>query len=151
MRESVFAILHDRLPDSSFLDLFSGSGIIGLEAWSRGAREIVMVEKDRGKRQILSSNATLAEGGASIRIMSVERYLKFMAGGPFDFIFLDPPFPYRFKAQLLDMAAPRLAPDGELLIHHPKEDALCEKTESGLALSDRRVYGRSQVSFYKKT
>ncbi|MDR1932694.1 MAG: 16S rRNA (guanine(966)-N(2))-methyltransferase RsmD [Spirochaetales bacterium] len=151
MRESIFAIIQEELPGASFLDLFSGSGVIGLEAWSRGAQKIVMVEKDRGKRHILAENAALAEGNAVVHIMPVERYLKFMTEGPFNFIFLDPPFPYRFKAQLLDMAGePQLlAEGGSVLIHHPKEDKLPEKT-TALLQTDRRVYGRSVVRFYKR-
>ncbi|MDR1180277.1 MAG: 16S rRNA (guanine(966)-N(2))-methyltransferase RsmD [Spirochaetales bacterium] len=151
MRESVFAIIQARLPEAAFLDLFSGSGIIGLEAWSRGASSIVLVEKDSGKRRILLKNAALAEGSAKVHIMPVERYLKFASAGPFDFIFLDPPFPYRFRTQLLDMIGESrlLTESGALLIHHPREDALPEKTPR-LVRTDRRLYGRSTVCFYTR-
>jgi 16S rRNA (guanine(966)-N(2))-methyltransferase RsmD len=151
MRESVFAIIQAELPGAAFLDLFSGSGVIGIEAWSRGAEKIVMVEKDKGKRHILTENASLAEGNALVHIMPVERYIKYMTDGPFNFIFLDPPFPYRFKAQLLDMIgrSQLLAEDGQVLIHYPKEDNLPE-TPAGLLRADRRVYGRSVVGFYKR-
>jgi 16S rRNA (guanine(966)-N(2))-methyltransferase RsmD len=151
MRESVFAIIQGNLPGAAFLDLFSGSGVIGLEAWSRGAEKIVMVEKDKGKRHILAENAGLAEGNAVVHIMPVERYIKFAKAGPFNFIFLDPPFPYRFKAQLLEMIGQSrlLAEGGAVLIHHPKEEELPEKP-AGLAQTDRRAYGRSIVCFYKK-
>jgi 16S rRNA (guanine(966)-N(2))-methyltransferase RsmD len=151
MRESVFAIIQEGLPGAAFLDLFSGSGLIGLEAWSRGAASVVLVEKDAGKRQVLLANAALAEGCAQVRIMPAERYLKFAAGGPFDFIFLDPPFPYRFKAQLLGMVGESrlLAEGGMAIMHHPKEDALPKETPA-LAQTDLRAYGRSLVSFYKR-
>ncbi|MCL1818682.1 MAG: RsmD family RNA methyltransferase, partial [Spirochaetaceae bacterium] len=105
MRESVFAVLRGELPGAAFLDLFSGSGIVGLEAWSRGAASVVMVEKDAGKKRILAENAALAEGAARVHIMPVERYIKFVKAGPFDIVFLDPPFSYRFKGQLLRMLA----------------------------------------------
>jgi 16S rRNA (guanine(966)-N(2))-methyltransferase RsmD len=152
MRESVFAILGGRLGGASFLDLFSGSGIIGIEAWSRGAGEVVLVEKDPGKKQILLRNAELAEGHAKVHIMPVERYIKYGKEGPFDFIFLDPPFPYRFKTQLLEMiAASRLLGDGGIvLIHHPQENDLPEEA-GNLKLSDKRAYGRSVVRFYRRT
>jgi 16S rRNA (guanine(966)-N(2))-methyltransferase RsmD len=152
MRESVFAILGGSLGGGSFLDLFSGSGIIGIEAWSRGAGEVVLVEKDPGKKRTLLQNAELVDGGhAKIHIMPVERYIKFCKEGPFDYIFLDPPFPYRFKTQLLEMiAASNLLGDaGTLLIHHPRENTLPDRT-NGLVLSDRRIYGRSVVSFYRR-
>jgi 16S rRNA (guanine(966)-N(2))-methyltransferase RsmD len=151
MRESVFAIIQARLPGTAFLDLFSGSGVIGLEAWSRGAASVVMVEKDAGKRRVLTENAALAGGLAKVHIMPAERYLKFSGGGPFDFIFLDPPFPYRFKAQLLDMigASGLLAEGGAAMIHHPREEEMPENTPA-LLRTDRRVYGRSLVSFYQR-
>ncbi len=151
MRESVFAILGGNLEGSTFLDLFSGSGVVGIEAWSRGARDVVLVEKDAAKRRILAENALLTEGGAKIRIMPVERYLKFAKEGPFDYVFLDPPFPYRFKAQLLHLLAGSdlLAPGGVALIHHPREDRLPEEA-GGLVLFDRREYGRSVVRFYRR-
>jgi 16S rRNA (guanine(966)-N(2))-methyltransferase RsmD len=151
MRESVFAVLLSRLAGASFLDLFSGSGIIGLEAWSRGAAPVVLVEKDPVKRRVLTENAALAEGGATVHIMPVERYVKFAREGPFDFVFLDPPFAYRFKAQLLDMldASGLLAEGGAVIIHHPREDALPE-TAGGLVQTGIRTYGRSVVRFYTK-
>lgn len=150
MRESVFAILGS-LAGATFLDLFSGSGVIGLEAWSRGADSVVLVEKDPGKRRVLAENALLAEGAAKLRIMPVERYLKFAKEGPFDYVFMDPPFPYRFKAQLLHMLAASnlLADGGTAIIHHPQEDKLPE-TAGNLSLYDLRRYGRSVVRFYRR-
>jgi 16S rRNA (guanine(966)-N(2))-methyltransferase RsmD len=151
MRESIFAVLLPGLEGASFLDLFSGSGIVGLEAWSRGAAPVVLVEKDPAKRRVLTENAALAEGGAKVHIMPVERYLKFAREGPFDFVFLDPPFPYRFKPQLLEMldASGLLAEGGAVIIHHPREDALPE-TAGGLTQTGMKTYGRSLVRFYAK-
>ena len=151
MRESVFAILQNDLPGAAFLDLFSGSGVVGLEAWSRGAASVVMVEKDAGKRRILVENAALAEGGARVCIMPVERYIKFIKAGPFDIVFLDPPFSYRFKEELLRMLAtsPLLAEGGLVLIHYPGEEKLPEDV-GGLARKDLRIYGRSHVGFYRR-
>jgi 16S rRNA (guanine(966)-N(2))-methyltransferase RsmD len=152
MRESVFAIIQDRLPGAAFLDLFSGSGIIALEALSRGAASAVIVEKDKGKKRVLVENAALAAGRAAVHIMPVERYIKFAKAGPFDIIFLDPPFPYKFKAQLLSMIAAGglLADGGLVIIHHPKEDKL-PAAIAGLTQKDLRVYGRSLVAFYEKS
>ena len=151
MRESVFAIIGGFLPGAAFLDLFSGSGIVGLEAWSRGAASVVMVEKDAGKIQVLTENAALAEGAAHVHIMPVERYIKFAKAEPFDIVFLDPPFPYKYKEELLCSLASSslLAENGLVLIHYPKDDELPEKT-SGLERSDLRVYGRSHVGFYRR-
>ena len=150
MRESVFAILGGTLGGATFLDLFSGSGIVGIEAYSRGASEVVLVEKDPAKRRILLENATLAEGHAKVHIMPVERYIKFGKEGPFDFVFLDPPFPYKFKRELLEMleASNLLKGSGTALIHSPQEDRLPEEV-GRLGMTDLRKYGRSIVRFYQ--
>ncbi len=150
MRESVFAILGADLEGASFLDLFSGSGVVGIEAWSRGAARVVLVERDGAKRRVLAENARLTGGAATVRILPVESFIRDGKGGPFDLIFLDPPFPYRFRAQLLERlsASGLLALGAIVMIHHPREEALPEKA-GDLVLRQRREYGRSVVSFYR--
>ncbi|GHV71251.1 hypothetical protein AGMMS49928_22220 [Spirochaetia bacterium] len=75
MRESVFGVLGD-LTGMSFLDLFSGSGIIALEAASRGAAPVEAVEADRLKRKTLLENAALAPQGIRCRFMAAELYIR---------------------------------------------------------------------------
>lgn len=147
MRESVFAVLGP-LDGLSFLDLFSGSGIIALEASSRGADPVEAVEMDPLKRATIIQNVSIAEKRIDCRFMAVELYVK-RAKKPFDYIFCDPPFPYRFKLQLVEaIAASRLvAPGSRLLIHRPREDAMPDAVGS-LELYDRREYGRSIVDFF---
>jgi 16S rRNA (guanine(966)-N(2))-methyltransferase RsmD len=149
MRESVFAVLGD-LSGASFLDLFSGSGILGLEAASRGASTIVCIEKDRDKFPALLRNVSLAEERIQCHSMPVERFL-LRNKKPFDIIFCDPPFPYRFRAELLAKLAsgPTLAEGGLVLMHFPHGDWLEDRIGS-LQLEDEREFGRSIVRFYRK-
>lgn len=149
MRESLFAILGN-LDGKSFLDLFTGSGMCGLEAYSRGAYPVVLVEKDRGKFPILLKNAALAEKKLECKCMPVELYLT-RTKDSFDIIYLDPPFPYAFHYDLLHTIAelPILKAGGLALIHRPKEKNLPEEILS-LARIDQRAYGRSIVDFYRK-
>jgi len=150
MRESVFAILGD-LSTHSFLDIFSGSGIIALEAASRGAKYIEAVEMDPQKRKILLENVKLSPIRINCRFMSAELYVK-RAKQPFDVIFCDPPFPYKYKWELVQsIAASALMQEGSrLLIHRPRED-FCENQSKNLNLEDTREYGRSVVNFFKFT
>jgi 16S rRNA (guanine(966)-N(2))-methyltransferase RsmD len=150
MRESVFAVLGD-LTGLSFLDLFSGSGIIALEASSRGASPVACVEKDLGKFKILLRNVAIAEDRIECRSLPVERFLLRNKTG-FSIVFLDPPFPYRYRNELLATLArgPSAAPGGLVLIHFPAEDTLPDAIE-GLLLEDEREYGRSHVRFYRKS
>lgn len=152
MRESVFAILGD-LDGKSWLDLFSGSGTIAIEAVSRGAANVELCEKDRLKIKTVLKNVSLTEREMGIKIrchfMAVELFVK-RCKSRFDHIFLDPPFPYKFHEQLVANCAERslLADGGTLMVHRPSERAMPE-TIANLSLSDRRIYGRSVVDFYK--
>lgn len=149
MRESVFAVLGD-LAGLSFLDLFSGSGILALEAASRGASPVTCVEKDPGKFTQLLGNVSLAEERIDCKSMPVERFL-LRNKKAFSIIFCDPPFPYRYRAELLENLArsPSTASGGLVLIHYPVEDPLPFSIGS-LTREDEREFGRSRVRFYRR-
>jgi len=147
MRESVFACLGG-LSGLSFLDIFTGSGVIAIEAASRGASYIEAVEQDKLKRKTLLDNVSIAPVRINCRFMPAELYVK-RAKNAFDVIFLDPPFPYQYKWELIaNIALSRLTSGGtRLLIHRPREDA--QKTEiQCLERTDSREYGRSVVDFF---
>jgi 16S rRNA (guanine(966)-N(2))-methyltransferase RsmD len=148
MRESVFGVLGD-LSGCSFLDLFSGSGIIALEAASRGAADLEAVEMDSQKRKILLENVSLSPVRITCRFMAAELYVK-RAKRSFDLIFCDPPFPYQFKRELVRaIAASPLVRDGSrLLLHRPREDP-CETPLPFLVKTGSRSYGRSVVDFFR--
>jgi 16S rRNA (guanine(966)-N(2))-methyltransferase RsmD len=147
MRESLFSILGN-LQGSSFLDLFSGSGIIGIEAASRGAAPVMLVEGDPGKRKTILSNISFVESPIHLAIMPVERYLA-SSRRRFDYVFMDPPFRYTKKLSLLQRVEERalLEERGKVLIHHPKSDALPDSVGKLIRI-DSRSYGGSIVDFY---
>jgi 16S rRNA (guanine(966)-N(2))-methyltransferase RsmD len=148
MRESVFAVLGD-LSGASFLDLFSGTGIIALEAASRGASYVEAVEMDRVKRAALLKNASISPIRVNCRFMAVELSVR-RARRSFDCIFCDPPFPYRYKWSLVrDIAASPLAKDGSLiLLHRPREDFF-ETDITFVQKEQAKEYGRSVVEFLR--
>jgi 16S rRNA (guanine(966)-N(2))-methyltransferase RsmD len=148
MRESLFAILGD-LTGLSFLDLFSGSGIIGIEAASRGAEPVFLVEKDRRKRNTLLDNIRFVESEIDVRVMDARQFIR-RGAGRFDIIFLDPPFAMAGKPKLIDSisGASLLESGGTLIIHLPRQENLPDRIAS-LALADRRLYGGSCLAFYK--
>jgi 16S rRNA (guanine(966)-N(2))-methyltransferase RsmD len=149
MRESVFATLGD-LTQCSFLDLFSGSGIIALEAASRGAVPIEAVEADPLKRKILFKNVSIAPVRITCRFMAVELYIK-RAKEPFDIVFCDPPFPYKYKGDLIGAItnSPLLQGGSRLLVHRPREE-LWKDIPEYLILENSKAYGRSIVDFFRK-
>jgi 16S rRNA (guanine(966)-N(2))-methyltransferase RsmD len=147
MRESVFACLGD-ITGLSFLDIFSGSGIIALEAASRGADPVDAVEQDKLKRKTLIDNVSIAPRRINCHFMPAELFVK-RGMNAFDIIFLDPPFHYKFKWQIIaDIAASPLASnESRILIHRPHEDNQKEDIH-GLKKEDTRRYGRSVVDFF---
>ncbi|MDR2901025.1 MAG: RsmD family RNA methyltransferase [Treponema sp.] len=149
MRESIFSILQD-LNGKSFLDVFSGSGIIALEAASRGADPIEAVEMDPLKRKTILQNVAISPVKIQCRFMAAELYIK-RAKRSFDYIFCDPPFPYKFKWDLVKKISesPLMVPGSRLLIHRPREDYY-DGTFESLEHIDKREYGRSIVDFYLK-
>ena len=148
MRESVFGIIGE-LSGISFLDIFSGSGIIALEAASRGAAYIEAVEMDPLKRETILSNVKISPVRIACRFMPAELYVK-RAKRPFDIIFCDPPFPYKYKWELVKSiaASPLMKEGSRLLLHRPREDFIGEP-EGNLLLEDSREYGRSVVNFFR--
>jgi len=149
MRESLFAVLGD-LSGLSFLDLFSGSGIIALEAASRGAWPVTCVERDKAKFPILLKNVSLCERRIECKALPVELFLQ-RNRSPFDIVFLDPPFPYAYREELLRTLSdgPTLKDGGLALLHFPHEEKLPEEIGSLVQENEKR-YGRSIVRFYRK-
>jgi 16S rRNA (guanine(966)-N(2))-methyltransferase RsmD len=147
-REALFDVLQDSIPESRVLDLFAGSGAVGLEALSRGASTTVFVEKDsraleknlamlgarRGEFEVVHEDARAAAGALARR------------GDQFDLVFADPP--YALKAALVRPIASLLAPGGRLVVQTDSEAAPPEL--SGLALEKRRAYGRNVFWFFER-
>jgi len=146
MRQSLFQILGD-LSGWSFLDLCSGSGIIAIEAASRGAGPVVLVEKDSRKRAILLANVSFVEAPVEVLTMPVERFLA-RETRTFDYAFLDPPFAFEGKEGVLDAAAGHLVPGGIAMMHLHRAEAL-QADRPGLEEIDRREYGQSLVVFWR--
>ena len=152
MRESLFSIL-EPIGGSSFLDLFCGSGIMALEALSRGAASATLVESDRRKRRVIEANMALADdtgSGARPRVIfaPVERFVQ-RERAAFDLIYADPPFAYHYKQDLLQrVARSRLVKaDTRIVIHLPAPEQVTPDPEL-LTLIDERLYGGSKVLFY---
>jgi 16S rRNA (guanine966-N2)-methyltransferase len=111
VRETLFNWLAARVPGASCLDLFAGSGALGLEALSRGAARLTFVERDPSAARVIA--ARLEEWGAQgARVENVDarRFLESTPAEPFDIVFLDPPF----ASTLLEETAARLEQGGWL-------------------------------------
>lgn len=116
MRETLFNWLGQDMTGRRCLDLFAGSGALGMEAASRGAAEVVMVEKNRVVYHVLQENIKKLK--FSNIVLRSEDGLNFASRGneQFDVIFLDPPFKSDYLERLLPLLAKQLMPQGFLYI-----------------------------------
>lgn len=150
MRESLFSILGD-LTGSSFLDLFSGSGCVAIEAASRGASPIHLVEMDRGKKATIEKNLSFVNEEKHLFMMDVNRYISSCLLS-YDIVYADPPFPMDGKVELSKKIASRhiVKPGGLYIIHYPAEESGSWPEEiEGFKFKDERKYGRSLLRFYR--
>lgn len=152
MRESLFAILGP-LDDTSFCDLFSGSACVGIEAASRGANLVHMVEMDAKKKDVMEKNISYAKEHSQMRIyiQDVLEFLKLIKES-YDIVYADPPFPMPDKIRIAKLADQyeRVKVGGLFVVHIPKnEENLWPQTIGKLQLTDTRLYGRNMIKFYK--
>ena len=114
MRETLFNWLGQDLTGATCLDLFAGSGALGFEAASRGAKRVVMVERDRAACAALEKNIQ-ALGARQVELARTDA-LEFVRRdtGEYDVIFLDPPFSADHWSRLIPLLPPRLAAEGRV-------------------------------------
>ncbi|BDZ38465.1 methyltransferase [Microbacterium suwonense] len=156
VRESVFGALEsmDALDDARVLDLYAGSGALGLEAWSRGARSVEFVERSRGAAAIIGRNAdavarslgTTSGGGSRVHQSAVRAFLG-RAVGSYDLVFTDPPYELDDVAMTADLVAlaPLLSPDAIVVIERGKRSSPPDLDAAGLALLREKSYGDTVV------
>ena len=154
VRSAVFSILGaDSLQDTLALDLYAGSGVLGLEALSRGAAGAVFVEADaRRCRHIRDALAALGlPDRGSVHNGRVERVLGTLSGGGFGVAFADPPYAltdWQPLMGLLNRAG--LLADGAVVVAEHRHDTGLADEYGGLALLTRRRYGDTAISIYEK-
>ncbi|HAP56684.1 MAG: 16S rRNA (guanine(966)-N(2))-methyltransferase RsmD [Sphaerochaeta sp.] len=152
MRESLFSILGN-LEGKSWLDLFTGSGCVGIEAASRGAAPVHLVEKDRLKKATIIENISMVESEITLFMADVHRFIP-TAKRQYDIVYADPPFPMQGKVGLAQAVDKQklLSEGGLFIIHYPSEEKGQWPEQVGnLVCYDQRKYGRSTLRFYKNT
>ncbi|CAN5485393.1 16S rRNA (guanine(966)-N(2))-methyltransferase RsmD [soil metagenome] len=157
MRESLFNVLAARLEFAglSVLDLYAGSGALGLEALSRGAATAVFVESDQRAAAVIAQNiATLGLTGASVRRGTVAAVLAAGAPAPVDLVLADPPYDVpgtEVQAMLAALAGGGwVAPGTVVVVERRARDAALAWPPGWLALRERR-YGDTRLEMAEHT
>ncbi|HHU07733.1 MAG TPA: 16S rRNA (guanine(966)-N(2))-methyltransferase RsmD [Clostridiaceae bacterium] len=154
-KEALFSIVFSKGIRGSFLDLFSGSGQIGLEAASRGFSPVVMVEKSKRAQKIIRENIARTKMSADVILIgqAAEQAVKKLAdsGAVFDIIYMDPPWVEAEKSfyQMQEQLARIMTPDGLLVFEHEKR-IKAPDTVTVLEHLQSCNYGSAMLSFYKR-
>ena len=155
IKETLFNMLQYDLADSRFLDLFSGSGAIGIEALSRGAAEAVFVEKNPKACACIKENLAftkLSRDGKLLNMDVLQALRSSENGAAFDFIFMDPPYGMELERQVLEyLAGSKLADENTLVIVEANLETEIDYVESlGFELRRSKEYKTNKHVFLQK-
>jgi len=148
VREALFNILGDLVTDAHVLDLYAGTGAVGIEALSRGASAAVFIDGEAASCQAILQ--TLARAGVGERARVLRGRLPAALttlDERFSIVFMDPPYGLETAAETLQELPGYLAPGGLVVYEHATRYNPPERPR-GLALSERRVYGDSALALY---
>lgn len=149
MRESLFNLLGETCEGANVLDLFAGTGALGIEALSRGAKRATFVENERNALSILRENLAALDLSGSSTIVAADALHSFAPGAQFDLVFLDPPYGMETARAALGLAARCVAQPGVIALEsNAKEPEL--DPPSGFTVWKSRRYGGTRITLYRK-
>jgi 16S rRNA (guanine(966)-N(2))-methyltransferase RsmD len=149
LRETLFNILAPMIEGSTFVDAYAGTGSVGIEAISRGAKLAVFIEKDRGAVEVIKMNLASLEiksRGRIVRGAAAAHLATFLAGNDVDIVFLDPPYPkeieYQTSLEAIAAKPPRLT-----VVQHSVRYAIPAEYQ-GLVRTRTVKQGDNALSFF---
>lgn len=152
VKEALFSIIQGSIIDSNVLDLFSGTGALGIEALSRGADRCTFVDNSNEANGIikLNSQKTKLLDKSKIIKEDVYRFLN-KTGEKYDIIFMDPPYNKKIVIKVLEIISINDIIDDESIIvcEQSRKDELIDRCKN-LVLYKNKVYGNTVLAIYKK-
>ena len=155
VKESIFNIIQNQIRDSVVLDLFAGSGAIGLEMLSRGATRAVLCDKSKFAIDIINKNIekTHMNGKVELYNLDFENCIEKIKKYKFDIIYLDPPYntDYIMKSLIKIMNFKLLNLDGLIILETDDEKRILDEIKNiKVKIVDKRKYGRATIMFLKE-
>lgn len=149
VREAIFNILADSIKDSRVLDLYSGSGILGYEALSRGAEYCYFVEYDRRCCHLIRQNLQNLDLNGHVLCAKVECSIKSLSQNSFNIVFVDPPYSMGIPRKLLSQFVQSgiLSGNSQVIIEHSSK--INGENIENLTLFKVKKYGDTSLSIYK--
>jgi 16S rRNA (guanine966-N2)-methyltransferase len=157
VKESIFSILESRgvIKDARVLDLFAGTGALGLEAASRGAKSVILVEKDLAAAKVCDENLRQVTEGltksglkSDLRLLRIDAKSYLKTSEPVDLVFIDPPYEMAYNEILNVLQNLTLGDDGNVVLERSvREEA---PTLEGFFVDQEKSYGDTKVFFLVK-
>ncbi|NPA58190.1 MAG: methyltransferase [Aquificae bacterium] len=141
VRQALFNILYS-VEGDTFLDLFAGTGEIGITALKKGADKVVFVEKDRRRAGNIREKVKQFGDRATVVSRDAVSFLKNYRGKPFNVIFADPPYNYRHYDKLINGALEKLSEGGVFILEH--------RQGKHFGADEERKYGDTVLSLWRK-
>lgn len=155
IKETLFNMISEYLADSYFLDLFSGSGAIGIEALSRGAEHAVFVENNPKAVQCIRENLAVTKLAEKAQICSTDvlsALAKLESKNTFDYIFMDPPYNQLLEKKVLEYLSTSqlLSSDGIIIVEASLETDFSYVSELGFAIVKEKEYKTNKHVFLER-
>ena len=155
VKESLFNIIQNEIPNCIFLDLFAGSGAIGLEAVSRGAKKTILCDKEKNAIEIIKKNIEKTRSKEQVELyqMDFEKLIQTKIKEKVDIIFIDPPYKTEFASKAVELILKQdlLKQESIIIIETDEEKRVIEKiNQLSIEIVDQRKYGRANLIFLKK-
>ncbi len=155
IKETLFNMIAFDVPDAYFLDLFAGSGQMGIEALSRGAMEAVFVEKDKNAINCIEKNIAKArlEDSSKVLKMEVSAALNSLnSHGSFDIVFMDPPYNKEIEKAVLNQLKDKsfITKDTLIIVEASLETGFDYVADFGFEITKEKLYKTNKHIFLKK-
>ena len=154
VKEPLFSIIANKIPDANVLDLFAGSGALGIEALSRGAKHVTLCDNSRDAVKIINNNLTKTKLNTYAEIINddFKKCLKKVQKQKFDLIFLDPPY----ESENIEIAIKQiieldiLAENGLIIAETDRKEIIEKIRNINIEIKDVRHYGRVILIFLER-
>lgn len=150
IRNALFNSIGEEIHGATVLDVFAGTGAVGFEALSRGARRVTFVERDRIAQKILAKNIGIlgVEARADLIRTTVNNWLETSDEQHFDIIFADPPY-HDEQLSTVSKLFRLLKPNGLMVLSHSGRGE-GPNLENGIVVVDNRSYGNAYLTFFRR-
>lgn len=154
VKESLFNIIQNEIPNSVFLDLFSGSGAIGLEAASRGAKKVILCDVSKEAVKVINKNIEKTHLKEKVELYNLDYQILLNKNikQTLDIVYIDPPYNSNFAAKSLDILVDKnlVNENSKIIIETDDEEILLKEIEKmKVEIIDKRRYGRAILIFLR--